>query len=82
VTDTKAPDQGLKLAEDGRMHTAQCVDMGWWRLDWDVDCVHVGVPEGGAMAARAEVALFTTAIMLLPVAAGAVRIVEGVRHGR
>lgn len=82
MTDTKAPDQGLKEGADGRMHTAQCVDEGWDLLDWDVDCVHVGVPAGGHMAALGERALFSTAITLLPIAAGVVRVVQGVRRGR
>lgn len=61
-----APDQGLVLAEDGRMHTAECVAHGWWLLDWDVDCIAVGVPEGGEQAARGERALFATALTLSP----------------
>jgi len=68
MTDTRAHDQGLKLADDGRMHTAECVDMGWWLLDWDVECVHVGVPQGGAVAAHAERALFAVALSALPAA--------------
>lgn len=82
MTDTMAPDQGLMLADDGRMHTAQCVREGWALLDWDVDCVHVGVPPGGEVKARAERALFATALMLMPVATGAVRAIEAVRRGR
>jgi hypothetical protein len=82
MIDTKAPDQGLKLAKDGQMHTPECVDMGWWLLDWDVDCVHVGVPEGGQRAALAERALFTTALVLLPVATAVTNTVEAVRRGR
>lgn len=82
MTDTKAPDQGLKLADDGRLHTAECVNMGWWLLDWDVDCVHVGVPQGGHTAALAERALFSTALAVLPVVTGALNIITGVRRGR
>lgn len=82
MTDTKAPDQGLKFGADGRMHTAQCVNEGWDLLDWDVECVHVGVPPGGPAAALGERALFSTAITLLPIAAGAVRVVKGLRRDR
>lgn len=82
MIETKATDQGLKLADDGQWHTAECVNMGWWLLDWDTDCRHVGVPEGGAVAARAEQAAFATALVLLPVATSVARIVEAVRRGR
>lgn len=83
MIDTKAPDQGQKLAEDGRYHLAECVDMGWWRLDWDVDCVHVGVPQGGPVAARAEVALFTVALAVLPAVTMACDLADGgAHHGR
>lgn len=82
MTDTKAPDQGLLLADDGQVHTRECVTEGWWRLDWDADCVHLGVPPGGDVKARAERALFATALMLLPVATGALRAFEAVCRGR
>lgn len=69
MTDAKAPDQGLKLADDDRVHTAQCVEEGWWLLDWDVDCVHVGVPQGGELGAYNERALFSVSLALLPLTA-------------
>jgi hypothetical protein len=62
MTDTKAPDQGL-LADDGRMHTTECVTMGWWLLDWDADCLQVGVPAGGPESAQRERALFASVIL-------------------
>lgn len=82
MTDTKAPDQGLKFGADGRMHTAQCVNEGWDLLDWDVECVHVGVPGGGRMAALGERALFVTSLTVLPVVTGALNTIPGVRRGR
>lgn len=63
MTNMRVPDQDLLLAEDGEMHTAECVTMGWWLLDWDVDCVQVGVPEGGQAAAQAEALTFSKAVM-------------------
>lgn len=65
MTDTKAPDQGLALADDGQLHTTECVHQGWWRLDWDAECVTVGVPPGGEDGARQETALFSTSLILL-----------------
>jgi hypothetical protein len=82
MTDTKAPDQGLTLADDGQMHTKDCVTMGWWLLDWDAECVQVGTPPGGPVAARAERALFTTAVAVLQLLALALSLVGGVRRGR
>ena len=49
-------------AEDGQLHTEECVENGWWLLDWDTDCRYVGVPEGGPAAAVAERILFVGAI--------------------
>lgn len=83
MNDTKATDQATKLADDGQLHTAECVDMGWWLLDWEADCLHVGVPKGGRMAARAERVLFaTTALALLPLATTVANAVTAVRRGR
>lgn len=54
MTDNQVRDRDLTLAVDGQHHTRQCVTMGWWLLDWEADCVNVGVPPGGEEAAEAE----------------------------
>lgn len=82
MTDTKAPDQGLRLAGDGRLHTDDCVNHGWWRLDWEVDCVTQGTPPGGAAAAQAERALFATAVAVLQLVALLFTLAGGARRGR
>lgn len=54
MTDNQVRDRDLMLACDGQKHTRQCVEMGWWLLDWEADCVTLGVPPGGTEAAEAE----------------------------
>jgi hypothetical protein len=76
------PGDGLKLADDGQLHTAECVNMGWWVLDWDADCRVVGTPPGGEVAARAERALFATALAVLQLVALFLTFTGGVRRGR
>jgi len=82
MSNNVTPDQGLKLAEDGRLHTAQCVSEGWSLLDWDVDCVRVGVPSGGKAAALGERALFVTSLAVLPIVTTGLAVVERVRRDR
>jgi hypothetical protein len=76
MTDLK--DRDLVRADDGKQHTLQCVNEGWWRLDWESSCITDGVPPGGSIAARAERALFATGIAVLNV----ITLVGGVRRGR
>lgn len=47
-------DRDLVVADDARTHTRECVSHGWWLLDWDAECVDLGVPPGGREAAHAE----------------------------
>lgn len=54
MTDTQVRDRDLTLADDGQKHTRECVTMGWWLLDWEADCVDLGVPPGGQQAVEAE----------------------------
>lgn len=51
---TNPDDRDLAIADDGQQHTRQCVTMGWWLLDWEADCVNVGIPPGGQQAAETE----------------------------
>lgn len=67
MTDTR--DRDLVAADDGLLHTPECVAQGWWRLDWEANCVTEGVPPGGEVAARAERALFSTAVAVLQLVA-------------
>jgi hypothetical protein len=62
MSDNPAPDQGPVLAEDGQLHTAECVSHGWWLLDWEATCVTHGVPDGGSASASIERSLFVAAI--------------------
>ena len=80
MTDTR--DRDLVAADDGQLHTQECVSMGWWLLDWDADCRTEGVSPGGEVAARAERALFATAVTVLQLVALLLTLAGGVRRGR
>jgi hypothetical protein len=79
---TNVLDRDLVLADDGRQHTRECVDMGWWTLDWEANCTTDGVPPGGPVAARAERALFATAVTVLQLFVFVLTLAGGVRRGR
>lgn len=62
---TEPTHRNLVPADDGQLHTEECVAYGWWLLDWEADCRFLGVPPGGQRAAHAERALFSTAVIVL-----------------
>lgn len=53
----------LVLADDGQEHTRECVEMGWWALCWEANCVVEGVPPGGKFAASVERAAFRFVVL-------------------
>jgi len=59
MTDTtQVRDRDLMLAGDGREHTRECVEHGWWLLDWETACLDQGVPPGGPVASHEEIHAF------------------------
>lgn len=63
MTDTQVRDRDLMLADDGQEHTAECVTMGWWLLDWEAACADLGVAPGGPLGARQELATFAAVLL-------------------